>query len=119
MSKEVSNEALSSLVKDAVTDALKISELECPDCQAKFQEPARYMDHRIGEYMEKKIKDVKAPDPEKLILSCKDGICKMISEHVEKTYDMTKKGEAVKKPPGEEVVKGLWDDIEEKETEKK
>lgn len=108
---------LSSMIKSAVADALKISAMECPDCHATFTEPARYMDHRIAEYMTTKIAEVKAPDPQEMVLQCKDGICKMVSEHVEATYDIKKKGEAVEEPPKEEKVIGLWDYDAEEEKE--
>ena len=123
---------LSSLVKTAVSDALSISKLECPDCHASFTEPARYMDHRISEGFTKAVEDVKATDPEKTVLECKDGICKLIEEHVEEVYGLEKKveltaeekakaeadAEKVKaeaeKAEGaqEEEAKGLWDDME-------
>ena len=89
MSTNLSQTELRSLVSDAV----KNTAFECPDCHASFAKPTQYMDHRIGEFMNQKIAEVKAPDPEKLVLDCKDGICKMIEEHVEATYDIHKKGE--------------------------
>jgi len=79
-------------IKSWVEDAVKDTSFECPDCHASFAKPTQYMDHRIGEFMNQKIAEVKAPDPEKLVLDCKDGICKMIEEHVEATYDIHKKG---------------------------
>ena len=99
----LTKEDLNSAVKNAVADAMKgtevpkadpISLLECPDCQSIFKNVPRYVDHRIGEYVDKKLADVQAPNPEKLLMDCKDGICKMLEEHVEATYDVTKKGEA-------------------------
>jgi len=112
------------LVKGAVTDALKVTstELECPDCHAKFDKVPSYLDHRVSEYMDQslgelktKVEGVTAPTAENLILECKDGICAMVSEHVEATYNVTKKGEEA--PPEEEP--GLFDhhDAEVKELE--
>jgi len=80
-------------VGDAVKEAMKVSALECPDCHTIFKEVPLYLDHRVGEFMTQKIEEVKTPDPEKLVMDCKDGICKMIEEHVEATYDIYKKGE--------------------------
>lgn len=113
---ETTKTELKSLVREAVAEAMKvpstetspISILECPDCQSIFKEVPRYVDHRIGEYMDKKLSDVQAPDPEKMVMDCKDGICKMIEEHVEATYDITKKGEAPAGAPEEEAP-GLFD----------
>jgi len=115
---EMSAEKLESLVKAAVQDAMKVGALECPDCHASFTEPARYMDHRIAEYVTQKFTEAKAPDPEQLILECKDGLCKMVSAHVEATYDVKKKGEAAAaapEGPEEEKVVGLWDDMKDEE----
>jgi len=72
---------------------MKVSALECPDCHATFAKPAQYMDHRIGEKFAMAVAEAKAPTPEEFLPGCKDGICKMISEHVEATYDIQKKGE--------------------------
>lgn len=112
MSETLSKTELSSLVSDAVAEAMKVSALECPDCHATFTEPARYMDHRISETFAKAVEEVKAPDPEKLVLDCKDGICKMISEHVEATYDIHKKGET---PVVEEEETGLYSEKDDPE----
>jgi len=109
---------LNSAVKNAVADAMKgtevpkadpISLLECPDCQSIFKNVPRYVDHRIGEYVDRKMEDVKAPNPEKLVMDCKDGICKMIEEHVEATYDVTKKGEEKPLIVDDEEPPGLFD----------
>jgi len=102
-----------------VTEALKISALECPDCHASFSEPAQYMDHRIGEKFAEAVAEAKTqvPKPEDLLTECKDGICKMVEEHVEATYNVTKKGEEAP-PPEEEEEPGLFsveDDPEEEE----
>jgi len=75
-----------------VEEAMNVSAIECPECHAAFKEVPAYLDHRIGEFMTQKIEEVKSPDPEKLVMDCKDGICKMIEEHVEATYDIHKKG---------------------------
>lgn len=63
------------------------------------------MDHRIQETFAAEVAKVKVSDPEKLLMECKDGICKMISEHIEETYDITKKDGApvVVPPEGEEA----------------
>ncbi len=118
----VSKEELTSLVETAVAKAMKvpvietspISLLECPDCQSIFKNVPRYVDHRIGEYVDKKLEDVKAPNPEKLVMDCKDGICKMIEEHVEATYNVTKKGETPAEA-SEEGTPGLFDHYDESE----
>jgi len=103
------------LVKNAVAEAMKapatettspLSLLECPDCHTIFKEVPLYLDHRVGEFMTQKIAEVKAPDPEKLVMDCKDGICKMVEEHVEATYNVTRKGAAP--PPDEEEEPGLF-----------
>jgi len=100
------------LVKTAVEDAMKVqdSELECPDCHAKFDKVPGYLDHRVSEYMDKsleglkdKIEAVKIPTVESFLTDCKDGLCKIVEE----TYDVTKKGEAP--PPEEEKPVGLFD----------
>lgn len=80
-------------IKLWVEDAMKVSALECPECHATFKEVPMYLDHRVGEYMKKSLEEAEPLDIEKSILDCKDGICKMISEHVEATYDIHKKGE--------------------------
>ena len=112
---EMTTEKLQSLVKTAVLDAMKgqNSELECPDCHAKFDKVPGYLDHRVSEFMDKsleglkgKIEAVKVPTAENLVLECKDGICKMVEEHVEATYNVTKKGEAA---PEDDKAVGLWD----------
>lgn len=122
---ETTREELKSLIREGVAEAMKVKEtpkadpisiLECPDCHSIFKEVPRYVDHRIGEYVDSKLADVKTPDPEKLVMDCKDGICKMISEHVEATYNVTKKGET--SPLEEEKVLGLFDDHDEPEEEK-
>ena len=85
------------MMEKAIEDAFKrrdpptetpISILECPDCHSIFKEVPRYVDHRIGEYVNGKLAEVQAPNPEKMVMDCKDGICKMIEE----TYDIRKKG---------------------------
>jgi len=87
-----------SLTKDElkswVKEAMEVSALECPDCHATFTAPARYTDHRIGEYLNKRMDEVKTPDPEKLVLDCKDGICKLIDERLE-ALKVEQKGEEV------------------------
>jgi len=111
----LSEKELKSLVGDAVREAMKVSALECPDCHATFKEVPQYLDHRVGEYMTQKLEETQPLNLEKEILSCKDGICKMISDHVEATYNITKKGEAPQEAPKEEKIRGLFDYEEEKE----
>lgn len=107
---EMTAEKLESLVKAAVQEAMKVGALECPDCHATFTEPARYMDHRIAEFVTKKFTEAKAPDPQKFVLECEGDICKLVEKHVETTYDMTKKGEAAS-----EAAEGAPEGTEEKE----
>ena len=113
----MSKEELGSLVKKAVEDAMKVpaTELECPDCHAKFDRVPTYLDHRVSEYMDKslegltaQIEGFKVPTAENLVLECKDGICKMVEEHVEATFNVTKKGEAPA-PVEPEDEPGLFD----------
>lgn len=96
---ETTKSELASLVKNAVTEALKSqpADLTCPDCQATFNSVPPYLDHRVQEYvgtalkgLKTKIEDFKVPTPEEFLTVCKDGVCKLIEE----TYDVTKKGEA-------------------------
>jgi len=115
------------MMKTTIEDAFKRREapkegplglLECPGCDAAFREVPKYVDHRIGEYMDQKLTEVKAPKPEEILTECKDGICKLISEHVEATYDFTKKGEEAPPPEEEEEAGGLYGNIDEPEEEK-
>jgi len=110
MSETISKKDIKSWVEEAV----KVSDIKCSDCGASFKEVNKYLDHRVGEFITQKIAEVKAPDPEKLVMDCKDGICKMISEHVEATYDIHKKGEApvVEKEEEESGLFSLKDDPE-------
>jgi len=84
----LSEKELKSIVGDAVAEAMKVSALECPDCHATFTEPARYMDHRIGEYINQKLSEVEPVNLEKGILECKDGICKIIDSHLKEKYNV-------------------------------
>lgn len=128
MSESLSQKELKSLVSEAVAEAMKVGELECPECHAKFTEPARYMDHRMAEYVTQKFTEAKAPDPQKFVLDCSGDICKLVEKHVEATYDMKKKKEAApageqaapaKEPEGpeEEKAVGLWDGMEDEPEE--
>lgn len=113
----LTKEDLTSAVKHAVEEAMKVTatELECPDCHAKFDRVPTYLDHRVSEYMDKslegltaQIEGFKVPTAENLVLECKDGICKMVEEHVEATFNVTKKGEEPA-GTGEEEAVGLFD----------
>ena len=120
----LTKEDLSSAVEAAVKRAMNVAptELECPDCHAKFDRVPTYLDHRVSEYMDTsleavktQLEGVKAPTAENLVLECKDGICKMVEEHVEATYHVTKKGAP---PPEEKEEPGLFsleDDPEEED----
>jgi len=100
------------LVKAAVQEAMQPTELECPDCHAKFERIPSYLDHRVSEYVEKSLEGVKAqvegikmPTSEELLTGCKDGLCALIEE----TYDVRKKGEAPEVLAGGEERGGLFD----------
>jgi len=119
----LTREDLTSAVKKAVEDAMRVpaTELECPDCHAKFDRVPTYLDHRVSEYMDKSLESlktqlegVKAPTAENLVLECKDGICAMVEEHVEATYNVMRKGEDDAQP---EEEKGLWDDMKDEPEE--
>lgn len=99
-------EKLESLVSQAVKNAMGdqpsiLDGLECPGCHQKFQGIPSYVDHRVGESLDKSLKEMtdkigafKIPTSEEFLAECKDGLCGIIEE----TYDVTKKGEA---PPPE------------------
>ena len=106
-------EKLESLVKNAVETAMRptTTELECPDCHAKFDKVPTYLDHRVSEFMDtslkglqEKVDAVKVPTAEEFLQECKDGVCKIIED----TYNVTKKGEETA-PPEEEEEPGLFD----------
>ena len=80
-------------IKLWVEEAMKVSTIDCPECGAGFKEVNQYLDHRVGEFIKTQLDETQPLDIEKSILECKDGICKMISDHVEATYDIHKKGE--------------------------
>lgn len=119
----VSKEELGSLVKEAVTEALKgqPADLECPDCHAKFESVPPYLDHRVQEYvgtalegLKTQIEEFKVPTSEEFLTVCKDGVCKLVEE----TYNVTKKGEEA--PPIDVEVDepvGLFDHHENEKEE--
>ncbi len=77
--------------------------LECPDCHTKLSGVPKYLDHRVNEFLgplTEKVDGMKTPTGENLVLECKDGFCKMIEEHVEATYNVTKKGEEQQEEAG-------------------
>ncbi len=122
----LTKEDLTSAVETAVTKAMKGGEapkegplglLECPDCHVLFKEVPRFVDHRINERFDKKIAEIQAPDPQKLVMDCKDGICKMVDEHLEATYDIRKRGDVVPVVEEEEAG-GLFGNVDEPEEEK-
>jgi len=96
----LSDKELRSLVSDAVAEAMKVSALECPDCHATFTKPAQYMDHRIGEYINTKMAEPQPIDTEKLMLDCKDGICKLVDEHIKEKYNVGKQTAEEEEEPG-------------------
>ena len=96
----LSQTELKSLVHNAVKEALTIGALECPDCQATFAKPTQYMDHRIGEYMDKKAATVKPIKPDDFLVTCKEGICKMVDERLEELK--------IGQNTGEQEEKGLY-----------
>jgi len=110
---ETTKTELASLVKSAVGEALRARwpagggqtlDLECPDCQAKFEKVPAYLDHRVNEYVGKSLEELKGtidalkvPTSDEFLAECKDGLCALVEE----TYDIRKKGEAA--PPEEEA----------------
>lgn len=94
MSEGLTKVELSSLVSSAVSEAMKVSALECPECQAVFTKPAQYLDHRLGETLDKKVAAAtKTQKPEEFLAGCKDGICKIVDDHIKEKYDIAGEGE--------------------------
>ncbi len=82
----LTKQELISLVSESVKEAMKLSAFTCPGCQATFTDPARYMDHRVGEQVTKQIQEAQKLDPEKILTECKDGICKIVDDHIKEKY---------------------------------
>ena len=89
----LSNEELRSLVKEAVAEALKPQpkalDLTCPDCKATLPDVPHYLDHRVNEYVSKRLAEVEAkipkppaeqPKPEELVKACEGPLCRLIEE---------------------------------------
>lgn len=94
-------EELSLLVKTAVEEALgarpgaALTDIPCPGCGQKLGGVPAYLDHRVQEYMEEalgelktKVEEIKIPTSAEFLEECKDGLCTIIEE----VYDVTKKG---------------------------
>ena len=118
----LSKDDLTSAVKNAVAEALKgqPTDLECPDCHAKFESVPPYLDHRVQEYvgtalegLKTQIEEFKVPTSEEFLTVCKDGVCKLVEE----TYNVTKKEEEPDVPPVEEEAHGLFDHHEDEKEE--
>ncbi len=104
----LTKEDLISAVNTAVKTALESqgsaspTPLECPGCGTKLAGVPAYLDHRVQEYVEssleeikKTVGEIKVPTTQEFLAECKDGVCGIIEE----VYDITKK---VAPPP--EVV---------------
>lgn len=80
---------------------------DCPDCDATFTKAGSFLKHIANESLGRIMSDN--------LMECKDGICKMVEEHVETTYNVMKKGEET--PPPEEEEPGLYSLEDEPEEE--
>jgi len=107
------------MIKGAVKEALganpgaALTDIACPGCGQHLSGVPSYLDHRVKEYMEEalgelktKVEEIKIPTSAEFLEECKDGLCGIIEE----VYDVTKKGAAPPPPaeiPEEDVPTGL------------
>lgn len=102
---------LSLLVEAAVTKALganpgaALTDITCPGCGQDMHGVPAYLDHRVKEYMDEalgelktQVGEIKIPTSAEFLAECKDGLCGIIEE----VYDVTKKG--AEPPPPEAVI---------------
>jgi len=82
----LSEKELKSIVSDAVKAAMKPPETEtytCPGCKFTTNDLTAYMDHRFMDTYLPNMKEELKQKPEDVVVSCKDGICKLIDERLE------------------------------------
>jgi len=113
----LTKEELSLLVNEAVTKALganpgaALTDIACPGCGQHLGGVPAYLDHRVKEYMEdalgelkNKVEEIKIPTSAEFLEECKGGLCEIIEE----TYDVTKKDAEPAKPEEEAEEAGLY-----------